>query len=62
MYQSNIFGKEGSKNKLFHVPIENSNNTEIHYSYPHVLEIKYVQNKENKFVLSGLGNSFFASN
>ena len=40
LYLSNVIGKEGSKQKVFHVTIGSSKNTKIHNFHPHAPEIK----------------------
>ena len=62
LYQSNFFGKEGLKNKVFHVPIGNSEKTQMYDFHPHVPEINYFQNEVNNYVFSSLSFSLFASN
>ena len=62
LYQSNVFGKESSKNKVFHVTIGNSKNVEMHDFHPHEPEIKYFQNEENTCVFSSLYSDLFSEN
>ena len=38
------------KEYIFHVPIGNSKNIEIHYFHPHAPEIKLIQDDENIYV------------
>ena len=61
MYQSNFFGEEGFKNKVFSVTIGNAKNIEMYDYHPHSPEIKYVQNEDNTFVLCSLDSGLFAS-
>ena len=47
LLKSNIFGKVGSKNKVFHVLIGISDNIKINSLRPQSQETIYVQNEEN---------------
>ena len=62
MYQSNVYGKDNSKNKVFRVPIFNTKNTEMHYFDPHAPEIKYVQDENNTCVLGNMASDLFVVN
>ena len=62
MYRPNVFGEDNSKNKVFHVPIGETNNIKMRTCDPHVPEIKYVQDDENTCCLGSLASDFFSSN
>ena len=47
---------------MFHVPLGNTNNTEMHNFDPHVPGIQYVRDDKNTYVLSGMGYSLFDEN
>ena len=47
---------------MFHVPIGNAKNTEMHDFHPHAPEIKYIQDEENTCFLSGMASALFAAN
>ena len=47
------------KNKVSHVPIGNSKNTEMHDFHPHAAEIKYVQNEDNTCVFVSMTSALF---
>ena len=62
LYQPNVFGKYNSNNKVFHVPIGNTKNTEMNAFNPHVPEIKYFQDDEYTCVFGSLASALFAEN
>ena len=62
MYLPNVFGEENSQNKVFHVPIGNTKNTDMHDFYPRAPEVKYVQDDKNTCCLVSLDSALFAAN
>ena len=62
MYQTSIFGKENSKNKVLHVPIGNENNTLMHAFDSHAPVNKYLQDSYNTCCLGSLANALFDLN
>ena len=48
--------------KVFHVPIGNSKNIEMHDFHPNAPEVKHVQNEGNSCVFSSLTSNLFAAN